>query len=187
MAKQFWDVLEALNQQHKDRWFIVGSYAAWVYLQGDSNESAPLWSTEQWTTVVPGDIDIAISYEGVAKATVNIDESDVGKVQISHVVYNSKIRCGEPKTVTEVEFVYNNMYNNLHAEAFISHGILRLVPLKVLVNRLDMGSAKTEEKNKARLLRAAGLRSVYHLEEKKGGMGKSLFGDLKNFKFNPKN
>lgn len=184
MARQLWDVIQALNAQHKDRWFIVGSYAAWLYMV--TSKTRPQFSQDEWKLVAPGDIDIAISYSDASEPTVTVDHVVATKVglDLPHSAYKSLELCGEVATMNEVEFVYNDASNDLHGSAFLLANILRLVPVDILISRLDQGSARGDGKDRARLKRAAGLRSAFGMPPKQ--QQGSLFADIANFRFNKK-
>ena len=175
MPESLSDVMNALNTQYKGRWFVVGSFAAWIHLL--RSPKTPTWSKEDWKLIIPGDIDIAISYDSEVRATATINGKSTSKVDLNYELVESSARCGESITITKLEFVFNDGSNKVHDHVIIDDKLvpgLPLVPVKDLVTRLGQGSV-APEKDKARKKREAGLRAAYNMT---GASSASLFSDI---------
>ncbi|MBL4571506.1 MAG: hypothetical protein JKY86_00310 [Gammaproteobacteria bacterium] len=150
----FESVVRNLNMEYRDEWCIVGSYAAWFHILRAKNKIVLSKST--WEKIVPGDIDIAISYDSVMEATVG----GRGKYTINFPLIGSTENLGASKSIKEVEFVYNFKPSGLHLRALDQYYTgTRFASIQDCIDRLSSGSVKAA-KNEARLIRCDILKKI---------------------------
>lgn len=150
----FEEVVKRLNMECRDEWCIVGSYAVWFHIIRAKNRVGLHKST--WEKIVPGDIDIAISYHAVKQATV----SGQVKYRIDFPLAGSQERLGSQRNIQEVEFVYNDISNGLHMRALDQYySGIRFASIQDCIDKLKLGSAKPA-KNEARLIRKDVLEKI---------------------------